>query len=92
MLSSHINLASLVLLVLALVGVAWGVRLWIKPQRYNSESLLHRQIYLWYVGWFGKTLDTTYQLDNREVRRAALVITLLAAVTLILAVLSIVLS
>lgn len=92
MLSNHINLASLVLLVLALIGVAWGVHLWSKPQTYNPESLLHRQIYLWYVGWFGKTLDATYQLDSHEVRRAARGITLLAAVALILALLSIVLS
>ncbi|PKO20397.1 MAG: hypothetical protein CVU38_20325 [Chloroflexi bacterium HGW-Chloroflexi-1] len=91
MFSSHINLGSLFLLVLALIGIVWGVRLWTKPQRYNSKSLLHRQIYLWYVGWFGKTLDATYQLDNREVQKAALVITILAVVTLVLAVLSILL-
>lgn len=89
--SRPVSFVSLFLVVASLVGIAWGIRLWTKPQIYNPDSTLHRQLYLWYVGWFRKKLDASYQLSEEEVRKVGLAFTLLGAVSLMFAILSVLL-
>jgi hypothetical protein len=90
--TTHFDLGLLVPLLLALIGGVWGIRLWIKPQIYNPESILYRQLYLWYTGWFGKKVDETYSLNDKEIRRSAILLIVVAIITSILAVLAILLS
>ena len=82
----NLHSASLFLVLISLGAIAWGIRLRTRPERYNPNSMLHRQLYLWYVGWFGKKLDDSYQLERDEVRKSGLVIALISVVSLILAV------
>jgi hypothetical protein len=82
------NPENVIALALTLIGIAWALSFWIKPEKYNPNSVLHRQIYLWYVGWFGKTLDESYQLERDEVRKAGVAMTLIGTVAFILALLA----
>lgn len=89
---THFDLVLLVPLLLALIGGVWGVCLWRNPQMYNPDSLIYRKLYLWYAVWFGKEVDGAYLLDEREIRRAATLIIVIALVTTILTVVVVSLS
>jgi hypothetical protein len=84
------NPENVIPLVLAIAATIWSLSFWIKPAKYNPDSILHRQIYLWYVSWFGKKLDENYELESEEVRRAGIVMTCIGVFALALFVLSMV--
>lgn len=88
MATRSVSLASVFLVLAGVVGIAWGVRLWAKPEMYNPNSILHRQLYLFSVSWLGKKLDEGWRLERQEVRKAGMVITLLGVVVLVFAALS----
>jgi hypothetical protein len=58
--------------------------LWRFPSLYNPESILYRQVYLWYVVWFRKEADESFALRDDEVAKAGTLIFVISAVGLLL--------
>lgn len=75
----------LFLLIVGFLALIWGGLLWRFPSLYNPESILYRQVYLWYVVWFRKEADESFALRNDEVAKAGRLIFVISAVGLLLA-------
>ncbi len=74
----------LFLLIVALLALIWGGLLWRFPSLYNPESILYRQVYLWYVVWFRKEADESFALRADEAANAGRLIFVISAVGLLL--------
>lgn len=70
-------------LILVLITLIWGVLLWRFPSLYNPESIIYRQVYLWYVVWFRKEADESYVLRDDEVVKAGRLMVIISVFTLI---------
>lgn len=71
-------------MIFALLSLTWGGLLWRFPSLYDPESILYRQLYLWYVVWFRKKADESFALCEDEVVRAGRVIFVLGAIQLLI--------
>ena len=80
----------LFLLIVGVLALIWGGLLWRFPSLYNPESILFRQVYLWYVVWFRKEADESFALREDEVAKAGRLIFVISAVGLLLTILFIV--
>ncbi len=81
----------LFLLIVGVLALIWGRLLWRFPSLYNPESILYRQVYLWYVAWFRKEADESFSLRDDEVVKAGRLIFVISAFGLLLIILFIVL-
>jgi len=68
------------LLILTMVNLIWGIRLWRTPSTYDPEAFFHRQLYLWYAAWFNRDVDESYQLDDEEIRKAGKLIVIIGVI------------
>jgi hypothetical protein len=81
----------LFLFVVGFLALIWGALLWRFPSLYNPETILYRQVYLWYVVWYRKEADESFALRNDEVAKAGRLIFVISAVGILIIFLFIVL-
>lgn len=78
-------------LILVFITLIWGILLWRFPSLYNPESIIYRQVYLWYVVWFRKEADESFALRDDEVTKVGKVMVIVSGMMLLAAILFVIL-